>query len=309
MIKYIVKRLLMLVPVLLGVAFVIFTMLFFTPGDPAISALGTMASPEALAEFRVKQGLDDPFLIQFKRYVVNVLVNGDMGTSYITKRPVMNEILSVFPNTLKVTSVSVVLCVLLGIPLGILSAIKQNSWMDTSAMLVAFIGLSMPVFWLGLLLILFFSVYLGWLPSSGLEGPLHYILPSITMGTFSLAVFTRMTRSSMLEVIRQDFIRTARAKGQKESTVIWTHALRNALIPVITVVGRQFGVLLAGAVLTESIFSIPGVGRLMVESIKMRDYPVVQGAVLFIAVAFCIVNLIVDLLYGFVDPRIRARYK
>lgn len=308
MLKFIIKRLLLLIPVVFGVAFVIFTMLYFTPGDPAVMALGSMAPPEALEEFRLEQGLDDPFFVQFKRYIFNAIFKGDIGTSYITKRPVMNEILSAFPNTLKLTFFSVLFCVLLGIPLGILSAIKQNSWIDTSAMLVAFIGLSMPVFWLGLLLILFFSVYLGWLPSSGLSGPLHYILPSITMGTFSLAVFTRMTRSSMLEVIRQDFIRTARAKGQKESTVIWTHALRNALIPVITVVGLQFGVLLAGAVLTESIFSIPGVGRLMVESIKMRDYPVVQGAVLFIAVAFSIVNLIVDLLYGFVDPRIRARY-
>ncbi|GAB1376268.1 ABC transporter permease [Lactococcus petauri] len=308
MLKFIFKRLLMLIPVVFGVVFVIFTMLYFTPGDPAVMALGSMAPPEALEEFRLEQGLDDPFFVQFKRYVYNAISKGDIGTSYITKRPVMNEILSAFPNTLKLTFVSVLFCIILGIPLGIVSAIKQNSWIDTSAMLVAFIGLSMPVFWLGLLLILFFSVYLGWLPSSGLSGPLHYILPSITMGTFSLAVFTRMTRSSMLEVIRQDYIRTARAKGQKESTVIWTHALRNALIPVITVVGLQFGVLLAGAVLTESIFSIPGVGRLMVESIKMRDYPVVQGAVLFIAIAFSLVNLVVDLLYGFVDPRIRARY-
>ena len=227
----------------------------------------------------------------------------------MTRRPVSDEILSAFPSTIKLAALSMVIAILLGIPFGIISAIRQYSLFDSVTMIFAMVGLSMPVFWLGILLILFFSVQLRWLPSSGFDSLAAMILPSITLAAQSVAIVTRMTRSSMLEVVRQDYIRTARAKGQKESVVIWRHALGNALIPVVTVVGLQFGHLLGGAVLTESIFSIPGVGRLMVEAIKMRDYPLVQGGVLYIAIAFSLVNLLVDLVYAWVDPRIKAQYK
>lgn len=307
--RYIFKRLLSLIPVLIGVAFVIFTMLYLTPGDPAKLILGEQASEEALTQFRAAQGLNDPFFVQFGRYLYNAVFNQDIGTSYITKHAVLADVLSAFPNTCLLAGLATLFSVLIGIPLGIVSAIKQYSFLDSVVLVFALIGISMPSFWLGLLLILFFSVQLGWFPSSGFSTFSAMILPSLSLAFGSLAILTRMTRSSMLEVIRQDYIRTARAKGQKESRVIWSHALPNALIPIITVAGLQFGNLLGGALLTESIFSIPGVGRLMVDSIKMRDYPTVQGGVLFIAFSVSLVNLLVDLLYAYVDPRIKAQYK
>jgi len=307
--KYIIKRLLLLMPVILGVSFVVFTMLYMTPGDPARMALGQQASEEAVLEFREQQGLDDPFLVQYGRYVYKAVFEGDLGRSYTTKRPVTEEIMNVFPTTLKLTALSMVFAIILGIPFGIISAVKQYSAVDTFIMFLALIGISMPVFWLGLLLILGFSVKLGWFPPSGFYGIKYMILPSIALSAQAVAIITRMTRSSMLEVVRQDYVRTVRAKGQKESVVIGKHALKNALIPIITVIGVQFGYLLGGAILTEVVFSIPGVGRLMVDSIKMRNYPVVQGGVLYIAVAFSLVNLLVDLLYAYVDPRIKAQYK
>lgn len=308
MYKYIIRRILFLIPVLLGVSFIVFSLLYITPGDPARIVLGDQATEEAVQEFRNKEGLNDPFLVQYGRYVLNAM-KGDIGRSYMTRRPVSDEILSAFPYTIKLAALSMVIAILLGIPFGIISAIKQYSLFDSVTMIGAMIGLSMPVFWLGILLILFFSVYLRWLPSSGFNTFAAMVLPAITLAAQSVAIVTRMTRSSMLEVVRQDYIRTARAKGQKESVVIWRHALGNALIPVVTVVGLQFGHLLGGAVLTESIFSIPGVGRLMVEAIKMRDYPLVQGGVLYIAIAFSIVNLLVDLIYAWIDPRIKAQYR
>jgi peptide/nickel transport system permease protein len=308
MFKYIARRILFLLPVLLGVSFIVFSLLYITPGDPARMVLGDQATEEAVQEFRNKEGLNDPFLVQYGRYVYKA-VQGDIGRSYMTRRPVSDEILSAFPATIKLAALSMLIAILLGIPFGIISAIRQYSLFDSVTMIFAMVGLSMPVFWLGILLILFFSVQLRWLPSSGFDSLAAMILPSITLAAQSVAIVTRMTRSSMLEVVRQDYIRTARAKGQKESVVIWRHALGNALIPVVTVVGLQFGHLLGGAVLTESIFSIPGVGRLMVEAIKMRDYPLVQGGVLYIAIAFSLVNLLVDLVYAWVDPRIKAQYK
>jgi len=307
--KYIFRRILSLVPVLIGVSFIVFTLLYLTPGDPARMALGDQATEEAVQEFRNKEGLNDPCLVQFSRYIYKAAFHGDIGRSYVTKRPVTDEITATFPATLKLSALAVTIAILLGIPFGIISAIKQYSLFDSVTMFFALVGLSMPVFWLGLLLILFFSVYLGWLPSSGFDTFSAMILPAVALSAQVLAIVTRMTRSSMLEVVRQDYIRTARAKGQVESKVICRHALGNALIPIITICGLQFGQLLGGAILTESIFSIPGVGRLMVEAIKMRDYPVVQGGVLYVAVAFSIVNLLVDLLYAFVDPRIKAQYR
>ncbi|KAF5049777.1 Glutathione transport system permease protein GsiC [anaerobic digester metagenome] len=308
MIKYIIRRIFLLIPVLLGVSFIVFTLMYITPGDPARLSLGESASEEQVQELRDEMGLNDPYLVQYGNYIKKLVVNQDIGKSYVTKRPVMQELTAAFPATLKLAGLSVAFAVLLGVPIGILSAVKQYSWFDSITMILALVGISMPVFWLGLLLIILFSVNLGWLPSSGFSSFKYMILPAVSLGAQSVAIITRMTRSSMLEVIRQDFIRTAKAKGQIERVVILKHALGNALIPIITITGLQFGGLLGGAVLTETIFSIPGIGRLMVESIKMRDYPVVQGGVLFIAIMFSIVNLLVDLLYAYVDPRIRSQY-
>ena len=309
MLRYIVRRVLFLIPVLLGVAFCVFTLLYLTPGDPARMVLGDLATEEAVQEFRNREGLNDPFLVQFGNYIWKAVTQGDIGRSYVTKRLVAQEVWSAFPATLKLSALAMVIAILVGLPCGILSAIKQYSIFDTLTMIFAMIGLSMPVFWLGLLLILLFSVHLRWLPSSGFGTFKATILPAVSLSAQAISKVTRMTRSSMLEVIRADYIRTARAKGQKEFVVIWVHALHNALIPVVTLCGLQFGHLLAGAILTESIFAIPGVGRLMVSSIMQRDYPMVQGGVLFIAIAFSIVNLLVDLVYAYIDPRIKAQYK
>lgn len=232
-----------------------------------------------------------------------------MGRSYVTNRPVANEIIAKFPNTLRLALLGVLVSVSIGVPLGILSAVKQYTWIDNVAMFFALIGVSMPIFWQGILLILLFSVVLGVLPSSGFNTVQQMILPALTLGTGSAAIVARMTRSSMLEVYRQDYIRTARSKGLREFMVVTRHALRNTLIPVVTIIGLQFGFLLGGAIVTETIFSIPGVGRLMVDAIRQRDMLVVQGGVLFIAFTFSIVNLGVDVLYGFIDPKIRAQYK
>lgn len=309
MLKYILRRILLLIPVIFGVAFIVFFLLYITPGDPARIILGDQAPEAAVLELRSEMGLDDPFIVQFGRYTYNLIFKQDIGKSYVTKRPVIEEILNVFPATLRLSASAVVLSLIIGIPFGIISAIKQYSIFDSVTMMLALVGISMPVFWLGLLLILLFSVQLGWLPSSGYTTLDAMILPAVALGAQSIAIITRMTRSSMLEVIRMDYIRTARSKGQFEKVVVLKHALGNALIPIITIAGLQFGRLLGGAVLTESIFSIPGIGRLMVESIKMRDFPVVQGGVLFVAISFSLVNLLVDLLYAYVDPRIKSQYK
>ncbi len=307
MLNYIIKRLLLVLPVLLAVTFVIFTLLYFTPGNPAKAMLGEVASPEALADLEEELGLNDPFLVRYGNYLLGLL-QGDMGTSYRTDRPVAEELFSRLPTTLNLALLSILIAVAIGIPVGIISATKQYSWFDNTSMVFALLGVSMPNFWQGMVLILVFSVWLGILPVSGFTTPAHWILPAVTIGTSTAAIIARMTRSSMLEVNRQDYIRTARAKGQKESVVIMKHQLKNALIPVITVVGLQFGALLGGAVLTETIFAVPGIGRYMVEAIKNRDYPVIQGGVLLIAVIFTFVNLAVDILYAYADPRIKANY-
>jgi len=298
-----------MIPVLLGVSLVVFTMMYFSPGDPARIILGDTANEKEVQALRTEMGIDLPFLAQFINYVKKAFLLGDLGTSYTTRRPVTTEIISRFPTTMLLTLLSVFVSTMIGIPAGIISATRQYSIFDNLAMVLALVGVSMPNFWQGLILILIFSVGLGWLPASGFYGPAYWILPAITIGTTSAAVVTRMTRSSMLEVIRQDYIRTARAKGQTESLIVWKHALKNALIPIITVVGLQIGRGLGGAILTESIFSIPGLGKLMVDSIKARNYPVVQGGVLFIAVMFGFINLAVDILYAFVDPRIKSQYR
>ena len=304
MLKFTMKRLVYLVLVLVGVSFLVFLLLYMTPGDPVRMMLGESATPEAQAELRLELGLDDPFLVQYGRYIKNIVVHQDLGTSYSTRRPVLDEIMTVFPNTVKLATAAIIIAVILGTFLGIVSAVKQNSLLDNAVMVLALIGTSAPIFWIGILMIILFSVNLGWLPPSGFGSFKQLIMPALALGMQSTAVVARMTRSSMLEVIRQDFVKTARAKGQKESVVIMKHVFRNALIPVTTVVGLRFGTLLGGAMLTEVVFSIPGVGRLMIEAIKQRDFPIVQGSVLFVAACFSLVNLAVDLLYAVVDPKV-----
>mgnify|MGYP001159018106 FL=1 len=307
MIRYIAKRLGYLVLVLVGVSSIVFTLLQISPGDPVRMMLGESATPEAKAELREELGLDDPFLVQYGNYLKKIVFEQDLGISYNTGRPVVKEITTVFPNTVKLATAATIIAVVVGTILGIVSAVKQYSIIDNIVMVLALLGTSAPIFWIGILMILLFSVNLGWLPPSGFGSLKQMIMPAIALGMQSTAVIARMTRSSMLEVIRQDFVKTARAKGQKEFIVIMRHVYRNALIPVITVIGLQFGNLLGGAMLTEIVFSIPGVGRLMVEAIKQRDFPVVQGSVLFIAVCFSLVNLVVDILYAFVDPKVNKQ--
>ena len=280
----------------------------FTPGDPVQTMLGDNYTQEAYDEITEELGLNDPFLVRYVNYVVD-LVQGDMGVSYSTKRAVSDEIFARFPATVRLAGAAIFLAVVFGIPLGVISATKQYSFFDSGSMFVALVGVSMPNFWLGIMLILLFAANLGWLPASGDKGFLALILPAVTLSANSLATITRMTRSSMLETIRMDYIRTARAKGLRESRVIIHHALRNAMIPVITSVGLQFGFALSGAVLVETVFSWPGIGRLLVDTIKLKDTPVVLGVVVVMAASFTVINLVIDILYACFDPRIRTQYK
>lgn len=293
-----------MIPVLLGVSLIIFTMVRVIPGDPAIILAGPHANKEQVDQIRAQLGLDRHPVVQYFSFLGD-LVQGDLGRSTRTGLPVAREIMARLPNTVVLALTAIILASFLGILTGIVAGVKQNSIFDHLSMMIALFGLSMPVFWLGLMLMLLFSIQLGWLPSVGAESWKHLILPAITLGANSTAIIARMTRSSMLEVIRLDYIRTARAKGLTEKLVIWRHALKNALIPVVTVIGLQTGTLLGGAVLTEIVFAWPGIGRLLVEAILSRDYPVVQGLVLLVATIFIFINLIVDLLYSYLDPRIR----
>jgi len=300
---YIAKRLLLAIPVVFGVAFVVFAMVRVVPGDPAQIIAGETATEEFVEAIRMDLGLDRPLLEQFASYMGSLL-RGDFGRSIRSRAPVAGELWARIPNTINLTIAGLLVAVIVGVGAGVISAIRPYSIADTVVMLVALAGLSMPVFWSGLMMILVFAVWLGWLPAVGTGTPVHLILPGVTLGMATAAIIARMTRSSMLEVLRSDYIRTARAKGLAEPTVVNRHAFRNALIPVITVVGLQMGTLLSGAVLTESVFAWPGIGRLLVEGILSRDYPIVQAAVLVVALAFVLVNLLVDVLYAMVDPRI-----
>jgi len=306
--RYILRRILVTIPVLLCVTFLIFTMMHFTDGDPARLILGDTATEEEVAALQKEMGLDRPFFEQYVRYMWN-LFHGDLGVSYMTKLPVSNEIMTRLPVTIRLALLSCLFAVAVGIPAGIISAVKQYTILDNIITVLALIGITMPNFWLALLLVLFFSVKLGVLPASGLYGPLYYIMPVISISAASLATITRMTRSSMLEVIRSDYIRTAKAKGLSERQVIIKHGLKNALIPIITIIGIQFAGGLSGAVVNEQVFAIPGLGKLMVDAIKNRNYPLVEGGVLVIALMCSIVNLAVDLMYAIADPRIKAQYE
>ncbi len=307
--KYIFKRLLMMIPVLLGVLFIVFCIIEITPGNPAEIMLGESATAEAVATMEEELGLNDPFFVRFFNYVIGVVTRFDFGISFQSKASVTEVILERFPTTFTLAVLSASISVTMGILLGVISATRQYSMFDKISTGVALAGVSMPNFWQGLMSIIVFSVWLGWFPASGSYGWEYWVLPAFTTGTSAAASIMRMTRSSMLEVVRQDYIRTARAKGQSERVIILHHALKNALMPIITVVGMQFGAMLGGSVLVESVFAIPGLGKFMIDSIKNRDFPVVQGGVLFLALLFCCVNLLIDILYSYIDPRIKSQYK
>ncbi|PWC52309.1 ABC transporter permease subunit [Azospirillum sp. TSO22-1] len=333
MLRFILTRASLVIPTFLGVTFLSFLLIRLVPGDPIEVRVGERGiPPERLAQLRHEMGLDQPMWKQFADYIGNVL-SGDLGTSIVTQNPVLDEFFTLFPATVELGLAAMVFAVLAGLPAGIIAAVKRGSWFDHGVMGLSLTGYSMPIFWWGLLLILFFSVQLGLTPVSGRLDLLYYVepvtgfmlvdtwlsgekgafasalrhlvLPAIVLGTIPLAVIARMTRSAMLEVLGEDYIRTGRAKGLSEGRVIGLHALRNALIPVVTVIGLQVGTLLGGAILTETIFSWPGVGKWLVESINRRDYPALQGGVLLIATTVMTVNLLVDLLYGVLNPRIR----
>lgn len=303
MFVFIIRRLLQMIPVLLGVVLVVFLIMQMVPGDPAVLLAGESATEEQVQTLRAKLGLDQPLAVQYVTYIKDV-VTGDLGTSIRTNRPVLEEILVRLPVTIELAFWSILVTVVLGTLAGIISATKQYSFSDISLMIVALLGVSLPNFWLGLMLILFFSVNIQIFPVAGWGSFMHVILPALTLGTSGAAIVARMTRSSMLEVIRQDYIRTARAKGVQERIIVYKHALKNALIPVITVVGLQFGALLGGTVLTETVFAINGLGRLIIDAIRMRDLPVVQGSILFVSVIFVFVNMLVDISYRLLNKRV-----
>jgi ABC-type dipeptide/oligopeptide/nickel transport system permease component len=306
MVRYILRRLLALVPILFGVSILIFVMIRMVPGDPARQVLGPEATGDQVALLRKQWKLDEPIPVQYA-YWLQRAVQGDFGRSIVSRVPASTEIATRFPATLTLTFASMAVSIILGLFFGILAAVRHNTLFDRGSMVVALLGVCTPSFWLGLMLMLLFSVRLGWLPPFGKGGINHLILPALTLGTAASAIIARVTRSSMLEVLSDDYIRTARAKGLAERLVIVRHALKNALIPIITILGLEFGGLLAGSVVVETVFAYPGVGLLLINSINNRDFPVVQAAMLLFALQFVLVNLVVDVIYARVDPRITYR--
>ena len=304
MIQYFLNRLLQAIPVLLGVIIITFVLMYIIPGDPVVSMVGERYSEETVQRLRQELHLDDPLPLQFLRYVGNVL-QGNFGNSFITGEPVAALIIEKFPNTMMLAITAMFFAILIGLTAGIMSSVRPGSFMDRGIMVLALAGISAPVFWVGLILVLVVGVMLQWLPPTGFGGIEYLILPALTLGLRSAAYLARLTRATMLDVLSHDYIRTARSKGLPEWKVFIKHAFPNTLIPVITVIGTDFGSYLSGAVLTESIFGWPGIGRLALEAIMKRDFPVIQGTVLFMAIMFVLMNVLVDLLYGVVDPRIR----
>ena len=305
MLTYLARRFLAVIPVLFGVTLCVFSMLFLVPGDPVKMMLAEfVTTPDQIAQMRAQLHLDEPILKQYGRFVGNAL-RGDLGTSIRSRRAVSTEIGENVGSTAQLAVASMAVAVAIGVPLGLMAALLRNSWLDAGSMVVALLGVSMPSFWLGLLMIFAFSLHLGWFPATGGGDLRHLVLPSVTLGMIASAIIARLTRSSMLEVLGQDYVRTARAKGLAWWGVVVRHALKNALIPVITIFGLQFGNLLAGAVIVETVFSRPGLGRLLVGGILAKDFPLVQGTVLFVAAAYVMINVLVDIAYAFVDPRIR----
>ncbi len=312
MLRYTLSRMLGLIPTLILVALISFFLIHLTPGDPAAVMLGVEATPERVANLRADMGLDQPLTVQFKDWVSSAL-QGDLGNSFFLGRPVAEALVERLPATFSLAVAALLVAVIIGVPAGIIAAARQNSVFDGSVMVIALLGISVPSFWLGLLLILIFSVGLGWFPTGGyvpisegfVQHVKHLVLPAVSLGFMQAALIARMTRASMLEVIRKDYITTARSKGQSEFVVVTKHALKNIAISVLTVVGMAFGILLGGAVIVETVFAYPGVGRLVVQAVTRRDYPLIQGALLMIASIYVIVNLVVDLLYPLFDPRIK----
>ncbi len=304
MLRFLIRRVLLTIPVVLGVATLVFSLIHLVPGDPAQAMLGESAAPADMAELRVKLGLDQPLVVQYGRFLRGLAV-GDLGVSLRTSQPVAAAIGERMPATVELGVVAMILATVLAVPLGIVAAVRAGTLVDHTATTLALIGISMPNFWLGPLLAIVFSVTLGWLPVSGRGTLAHLVLPAVTLGAPLAAVIARMTRASVIEELREPYVLAARARGVSGPRAVLRHAFRNSLIPIVTVLGLQFGAVLTGAVITETIFAWPGVGRLLIQSIGFRDYPIVQGCILLIAVTYVSVNLVTDLLYGFLDPRIR----
>jgi len=304
MITYLIRRLLLTVPVLLGVATLVFALIHLVPGDPAQAMLGEGASQEEVQKLRGILGLDRPLLTQYKSFLLGI-ARGDLGTSFRYQTPVTTQIRERFPNTAKLALSAMLVALLVAIPLGILAAVYRGTFIDHAAMTLALAGICMPNFWLGPLLAILFAVWLGWLPVSGTGTPAHLVLPAVTLGAALAAILARMTRASVLEELRELYVLAARARGLSGARAVLRHAFRNSLIPIVTIVGLQFGAVLTGTIITETIFAWPGIGRLLIQAINFRDYPLVQGCILFISVTYVAMNLITDLTYGFLDPRIR----
>lgn len=309
MLKYVIKRILWIIPVMIGASFLVFVLLNAAPGDPARIHTGSNATEADIAKFREDHGLNDPLMVQYIDYIYKVFTKGDLGNSYKSNTPVASRIAQTFPVTLKLTLLSMTIMLLAGIPLGIVSALRQYSLLDGIVSFLGMIGVSMPNFWLALQLILIFSFYLGWLPASGSQSLKYFILPAITAGIAGMATIMRTTRSAILEVYRQDYIKTAEAKGQKESVIIWRHMLKNASLPIITVVSASFCGSLANSTVIETVFSMPGMCKLLVDSIVSLDNIVVMGAIMVLAVTCCVVNLITDLVFAMIDPMIKSQFK
>lgn len=303
MLSFIGRRLVLAIPTLAGVLIVVFLLIYVAPGDPVMEMVGERADAATIARLRAELRLDDPVHVQFGHYLAGIF-RGDLGNSYITGRPILGDLLDRFPKTLLLAGAAMLLASVAGITLGVLSAQWPGGWIDRLGLGIAYLGISFPVYWVGLILILVFAVMLRWLPPSGYGGIEYLILPALALGSRSIAFLARVTRSSMLEILGGDFVRTARAKGLRERVVVTRHALRNALIPIITVLGLDFGYYLTGSILTETIFSWPGIGRYVVNAIARRDLPAIQGSVLFLSVVFVMVNLVTDLAYAKADPRV-----
>ena len=307
MLRYIAKRLLMLIPVILITSFLIFWAMSLTGGDPAMIVAGEGASKEEIEAVREELGLNDPFMVRYFNYVKG-MVTGDMGKSYVTNKDVFKTFMGRCHMTLILGGTALIFACIIAVPLGIYTALHENTWKDTAATVVALFGVSMPNFWLGLMLIILFSLKLGWLPSGGTGGVKYLILPAATVGLSLAALLTRTTRSAMLDVLRQDYMTTAKAKGCSKRRVIYNHGLRNAMIPIVTAIGMQFSFVMTGSALAETVFGWPGIGRLVVDSINKRDTPMVTGSIILCCVLMALINLAVDIIYAFCDPRIKAQY-
>jgi ABC-type dipeptide/oligopeptide/nickel transport system permease component len=306
--RYILRRLLQMIPVILGVTILVFTILYFIPGDPVRLLLGVEPTPAQVEAKREAMGLNEPYLVRLGKYIEGIVLHFDFGKSWIYNTPVTSELLQRFPRTLTIAVICMLMQILIGTPLGIIAAVNRNGWGDRLSMFIAMFGISMPNFWIALMLVLLFSVKLGWLPPFGIGGLQFYILPCIANAFPGIATQARQMRSSMLEVIRSDYITTARAKGMSEFKILIKHALPNALMPIITIVGNGMGMLLAGTVVIEMIFGIPGIGWYLVGGIGNRDINVVQSSVIFLAIAFTLIMLLVDVAYAFIDPRVKAQF-